>query len=426
MKPTRTGNLGKKGDTVRNYRKRYFELHDSTLYYFSKDGDRKPSGSVYMVGATVKSYISDRKKRYIIQLRGGSLKKTYKLEAENVKDWLDWSNDLKVAASCSIEDRPMRAEKISLDSFDIERGIGRGYFATVLLIDDRLTSKKFALKIVNKTVFNDKVEIKRSILCDLDHPFIVKLQHAFQTRDKLYLVMDLLSGGEIMFHLTALGKQGVAFSHERARFYAAEIVLAFEYLHGKDIAYRDLRSENVMINKEGHICLTEFGLGRTQKASSEDCNYMFVGTPEYFAPEVLRGEPHDGKSADWYSFGILLYEMLVGLPPFLSATESPAEILDMIKQGPSFPSSVRKDARSLITALLKDDDSRLVDIVAIKKHVFFADIDWDSLLARNVRPPWLPDHESKYLEKLDWILLGEAGDKATDADDVAGFEYNLY
>jgi serine/threonine protein kinase len=417
----RSGFLNKKGNKIRTYRKKYFELHDTKLYYFdhspSENETRKPRNYFNIEQAIVGNYISNRKKRFVIQVKEHK-GVTVKLEAETEKDWSDWTLELKRIAQPTLyaaEKLATRAEKISIDSFELERGIGRGYFATVLRVQDLFNQQYYALKIINKEAFPPECEIKRSHLCDLDHPFIVKLQHAFQTKDKLYLVMDLLIGGELMFHL----KNGEVFNEKRARFYAAEILLALEYLHGKDIIYRDLRSENVMIDKEGHICLTEFGLGRTIETE-----YWYVGTPEYFSPQVLRGEGHD-KSIDLWSFGVLLYEMLVGIPPYLADT--PELMLELIKMEPiQFPSNVRKDAKSLICSLLRDDDSRIQDVASVKKHAFFESIDWDKMLKRKIRPPWLPDNVNKYLEKLEWDLVGNAGDKSKELDDVPAFEYNLY
>lgn len=145
----------------------------------------------------------------------------------------------------------------------------------------------------------------------LSHPFIVKLNYAFQTPDKLYFVTDFLNGGELFFHLC----NEIRFSEERARFYAAEILLALNHLHENGIIYRDLKPENVLLDSEGHIRITDFGLSKLGIAGKNTQTNTFCGTPEYLAPEIIKGKGHN-KAVDFWSFGILLYEMISGINPF--------------------------------------------------------------------------------------------------------------
>ncbi len=145
----------------------------------------------------------------------------------------------------------------------------------------------------------------------MDHPFIVTLRYAFQTPDKLYMVFDFVNGGELFFHLN----QEDMFKEDRAKFYSAEILLALQFLHSKNIIYRDLKPENILIDYEGHIKLTDFGLAKELKDEIHKQNKTktttFCGTPEYLAPEIIRGEKYD-ESVDYWSLGILLYEMITG------------------------------------------------------------------------------------------------------------------
>jgi serine/threonine protein kinase len=254
----------------------------------------------------------------------------------------------------------------------------------------------FAMKVLSKETLIKQNMItytkqEKAILQSMDHPFVVGLKYAFQTDAKLYLVLDYLSGGEIFFHLS----REVKFGAEKTRFYAAELVLGIGYLHSKDIVYRDLKPENVVLDGEGHLKITDFGLAKPE-VSSNNPTHTFCGTPEYLAPEIIKGKGYS-KSVDWWSLGILIYEMMVGLPPFYS--ENMNEMYELILKSPlKFPTFVPSDAQSLITALLeRDEKSRLGsngDYKEVQTHRFFGSIDWDKLFARKVTPPFVPEKET--------------------------------
>ena len=216
----------------------------------------------------------------------------------------------------------------------------------------------------------------------------MKLYHAFQTDEKLYLVLQFLPGGELFFHL----KEETKFDVERAKFYAAQIVLAIEHLHKNDIIYRDLKPENVVLDADGYVVLTDFGLAKTNITNATP-TYTFCGTPEYLAPEILKGQGH-AKSVDWWSLGILLYEMMVGLPPFYS--ENINEMYELILKAPlKFPNFIPADAQSLLRGLLEREEFKRLgggptDALEIKSHPFFSNIDWDQLYERKLEPPFRP------------------------------------
>ena len=206
--------------------------------------------------------------------------------------------------------------KVGKDDFQMLQKIGEGNYAVVLLVRQKGTGEYLAMKILNKNMLIERDEVEhtrteRAVLGLADHPFLVKMKYAFQTQEKLYLVMNFANGGELFSHL----KKEKRFNEERARFYAAEIALGIQYLHDQGIIYRDLKPENVLLDAEGHVVLTDFGLSKSLRGES-DRTRTFCGTPEYLAPEILLNQGH-GKPVDWWSFGTLLYEMIVGIPPYV-------------------------------------------------------------------------------------------------------------
>jgi len=225
------------------------------------------------------------------------------------------------------------------------------------------------------------------------HPFLVGLRYSFQTAEKLYFVLDYVNGGELFFHL----QKEKRFSEPRARFYTAEIVLAIEYLHSLDIIYRDLKPENILLDAEGHVALTDFGLAK-EGIEIGDTTSTFCGTPEYLAPEVLKKQKY-GMAVDWWCVGAVLYEMLVGLPPFYSRDCN--EMYDRILHDKlRFPPHVSENARSLISELLIRDPEKRIgskeDAKEIKAHPFFEGIDWQKLYNRDYKPPFNPGVSSEY------------------------------
>lgn len=220
----------------------------------------------------------------------------------------------------------------------------------------------------------------------MKHPFLMTLRYAFQTSSKLYFVLDFYQGGELFYHLKNVRR----FTEECSRLYVAEIALALGYLHSLGVIYRDLKPENILLDPQGHVCLTDFGLAK--EVSDDEKTSSFCGTPEYLAPEIVNGSGHD-KAADWWSLGILLYELTVGIPPFYS--ENVNEMYDKIQFGQlRFPPFLSNSCKSLIIALLsREPESRLGsrdDVQDIKEHPFFSDMDWDRLYAKDYTPSYTP------------------------------------
>lgn len=281
-----------------------------------------------------------------------------------------------------------------LDSFKMIKVIGKGSFGKVFLVREIKTGEMFALKVLRKDniIKRNQVEhtrTERSVLGYVKHPFIVGLNMAFQSKDKLYFVLDYCAGGELFFHLGKLGK----FPESRACFYAAEITLAISYVHELDIIYRDLKPENVLLDARGHVRLTDFGLSKEGISNSSSGANSFCGTPEYLAPEILNRQGH-GRAVDWWSLGALLYEMLTGLPPFYCRDRE--KLFEKIRKGDlTYPRYLSPRSVALLRGLLtRDPRGRLgsgpTDADDIKGHPFFADIQWEKLAGGQVAPPWDP------------------------------------
>lgn len=287
-----------------------------------------------------------------------------------------------------------KKKTISLEAFHIIRVVGKGSFGKVFLVREKETSTLYAMKVLKKEYIIRKNQVEhtkteRSVLGYVNHPYIVGLNMAFQTADKLFFVLDYCSGGELFFHLGKVGR----FAEARARFYAAQITLALEYVHSLDIIYRDLKPENVLLDSKGNIRLTDFGLSKEGVSDHSTGANSFCGTPEYIAPEVLLRQGH-GRAVDWWSTGALLYEMLCGLPPFYSRNRE-AMFEKIMRADLNFPTFISEVAKDVLRKLLvRDPKGRLGsgerDADEIKSHPFFHEIDWTRLATGTVSPPWTP------------------------------------
>ena len=239
--------------------------------------------------------------------------------------------------------------------------------------------------IEKEQVNNTKTE--KMILEYIDHPFLVKLAYCFQTPDKLFFVMSFMKGGELFQHL----RNSRRFDEKRAHFYGSQIFSALEHLHSKDIIYRDLKPENILLDEKGNISLTDFGMA---KKISNDTTQTFCGTPEYLSPEIICMKGY-GKTSDWWTFGTLLYEMMVGIPPFYNQNQS--LMFQLIRDSEvKFPSKppLSDNAKDIIKKLLiKDPHKRLGanGPQEIKQHPWFANVDWDLLCQKKIETPFKPN-----------------------------------
>lgn len=282
-------------------------------------------------------------------------------------------------------------EKVRLEDFELLKVLGRGSFGKVMQVRKRDDGKIYAMKILKKRaiIARNQVEhtkAERKILQSLQHPFLMTLRYAFQSKEKLYFVLDYYQGGELFFHL----KNNRRFSEEVARIYVGEIALALGHLHSLAIIYRDLKPENILLDDNGHVCLTDFGLSKD--VDPDDKAHTFCGTPEYLAPEIVTGAGHD-KAVDWWSLGILLYELTVGIPPFYSQNVN--EMYSKIQHGVlRFPPFLSDACKSLIVGLLNRDPKKRLgsmnDVDDIKTHAFFKDMDFDMMMAKKLDVPYKP------------------------------------
>uniref|UniRef100_A0A8C7Y6Q3 non-specific serine/threonine protein kinase n=1 Tax=Oryzias sinensis TaxID=183150 RepID=A0A8C7Y6Q3_9TELE len=286
-------------------------------------------------------------------------------------------------------------EKADPSQFQLLKVLGQGSYGKVFLVRkirgaDR--GQLYAMKVLKKATLKvrDRVRSKmeRDILAEVNHPFIVKLHYAFQTEGKLYLILDFLRGGDLF---TRLSKE-VMFTEEDVKFYLAELALALDHLHSLGIIYRDLKPENILLDEEGHIKITDFGLSK-EAIDHDKRAYSFCGTIEYMAPEVVNRRGHT-QSADWWSFGVLMFEMLTGSLPFQGKDRKETMAL-ILKAKLGMPQFLSPEVQSLLRALFKRNPTNRLGagpdgVEEIKRHRFFASIDWKKLYRKEVRPPFKP------------------------------------
>ena len=237
----------------------------------------------------------------------------------------------------------------------------------------------------------DHVYSEFNILSMLKHPFIVQLLgFNFEDPKYIYFILEYIQGGELFTLLRTKG----SFPVPQTKFYIAHIITIFEYLHSKNIVYRDLKPENILINKNGYLKLTDFGFA---KQLENEKTYTLCGTPEYLAPEIILNKGH-GKAVDWWTLGILLYEMLVGIDPF--SDDDPMKTYQKILKGKiNFPKTIDKDAKSLIKHLLTQDTSKRFGCLKngvkdILNHRFFEGFDWKNFVYLTMPAPFKPDVKS--------------------------------
>ncbi|EGT57890.1 hypothetical protein CAEBREN_05553 [Caenorhabditis brenneri] len=277
-------------------------------------------------------------------------------------------------------------KSIGPDDFELLKVVGKGGYGKVFQARKRDDRQIYALKVVKKPTKKKDLkhlEDERKVLEHVKSPFLCEMMFSFEVENKLYLVLEFLPGGELF---TLLNKK-TQLDEEASRFYLAEITLALEHLHDNNVIYRDLKPDNIMLDKNGHIKLTDFGLSKFNIRKGH-CTETFCGTIEYMAPEILNKTPY-GHSVDIWALGVVMYDMLTGGPPFYGNTD--AEQIDNIKRGKiPMPSHISPDGKIVLKNLLIRSPHKRAAIADIKKLAFFEGVDWDKLQIRDFEPPFKP------------------------------------
>lgn len=322
-------------------------------------------------------------------------------------------------------------KKNQLDIYKTISVIGIGSYSKVLLVKNKKTKKLFAMKVLKKTFLKKKKQEfhikseKKILIKTKNNPFIIKLHSSFQTKKKLYFILEYCKGGELFNHL----QKKKRFSEKKTKFYTAQILFALDFLHKNKIIYKDLKPENILICQNGYIKITDFGLSLDQTDPPKDKS--ICGTPEYFAPELINRKNY-GKEVDFWALGCLVYEMLVGVPPFFNDSRKILFTrIRYVKQ--RYPVFLSKEARSLIDCLLEKDWTRrlgsLNGVEDVKKHAFFRDLDWKGVLEKTIVPEFVPNLKNFGLNNFDNEFLEEpiksfeSSTRDFECSDFSNFSY---
>ena len=335
-----------------------------------------------------------------INLSKISTSKTNKLISDI--ELINKSNILPINPKKNLLDQTSSSiEHISPSNFICLAQLGKGSFGEVYLVKKEGSSEKYAMKVLRKERIMSQNLLKyavaeRNVLSSSNHPFIVKFHYAFQTSTKLFLILEYCPNGDLAKHLMFEKR----FKEPRAKFYLCEILLAIENLHKRDVIFRDLKPDNVVLDKDGHCKLTDFGLSK-EGVKENSFAQSFCGSIAYLAPEMLKKQGH-GKAVDWYLLGVLFYEMLVGITPYFTTRKE--DIFHNIEYGElKVPNFVSKEAEELLKRLLERNPNKRLggggrDAAEIKEHPYFKDVDWKKVYEKKIKPPNFVNYMDKSIK----------------------------
>ncbi|PVD18659.1 hypothetical protein C0Q70_21209 [Pomacea canaliculata] len=316
------------------------------------------------------------------------------------------------------DDDESRSLDYKLEDLEILSTIGTGTFGRVVLVRETGTKQYRALKVMAITQVIrlkqvEHIKNEKEILATVSHPFIVNMLWCYKDETFLYMLMEYVSGGELFSYLRNMGR----FNNITSNFYACEIVCALDYLHARNIVYRDLKPENLLLDTQGHLKITDFGFAKKVM----DRTWTLCGTPEYLAPEIILSKGHN-KAVDWWSLGVLIFEMLVGYPPFYA--DNPFGIYEKILAGKiEWPKHIDLVAKDLIKKLLVQDRTRRLGNMKngaedVMRHKWFKGVDWEEVITKKLQPPIVPklSHDGdtsnfESYEEGDWRKTPPASEK---------------
>jgi len=375
----------KLGGFIKSWRRRWFVLSGMDLSYYKGPG-RSLCGVIHLMEVTEVAPFPECKKQPAFKIIIPNVR-TYQIvtdTADEVELWVHAIEDVRSGRAY---------HNVSVDDFQILKVLGKGSYGKVQLVKHKETGRVYAMKSLSKRVLAENNLVRRTVserdvLLQANHPFLVSAKYTFQTNTKIFLVMDYVPGGELFSRLRIEHK----FSIERVRYYGAMLLLAIGHLHSIGVIHRDLKPENILLDQDGYIKLTDFGLVRT-KMSINERTTTFCGTPEYISPEMVQGLEY-GFEVDWWALGILIYEMLYGIPPFYD-TNANAMYRAIIRDPIQFPADATQEAKDLISRLLDRNPNKRLgsgesDFEEVKSHPFFGGLKWKELMKKTIDMEWKP------------------------------------
>ncbi|CAF1426096.1 unnamed protein product [Rotaria magnacalcarata] len=423
------GWLYKRGEHIKTWRPRYFALfHDGLLYGYRKspsvndNQQEEPLNKFQVIDCSVVRQDKIKQNSFIIHFNQVKIERLF--AAGSQQDREEWITaieivnrqttphlqrqlpTIKMVTNDDVDNteneyptmNEVFTRRPQINDFEYLKILGRGTFGKVVLCRERTTQRIFAMKMLRKSLVITNNEVvhtmgENKILRRIRHPFITNLICAFTTNDRLCLVMECVNGGELFFHLNR-EKQ---FSEERTRFYTAEIACVIGYLHSKKVIYRDIKLENILLDRSGHIKLVDFGLCKINVPCGQT-TATFCGTPQYIAPEILRMTSYT-NAIDWWGTGVIMYECLLGRLPFADSKSQDGLFQKILHHEPTYPSSLSPVALDLIQRFLRKEPTERIgssveDVQEVERHPFFCNIPFRLYEEKKIQPLFRPQLDS--------------------------------